>query len=260
MGCSGSKTASGKTADSNAVPVEAETKAPAPAAPEGDYKVNIEREEDGASFGVSIVAMSDGTFKVTSVKEDGLIPAWNTKNVNTPEVCCKAGDFIVTVNGIFGDTTAMQEQLKGKSVTMALKRPTPSDAQPPVQVAPAAAEAAPAAEPAAEPPVAEELTTEAATAPAEKAPEESAPAADAAVVEDELLAAQTQSPRSPAAAEGGDELDTARVVDAPAEPAAARQATTRASMDVGMEQEVNVDASEMAGGGEDAKLCRMSIC
>lgn len=145
MGCSGSTAAQPK---------------PVAAAPEGDYKVTIERADD-AKMGLSIVTMTDNTIKINALKDEGLVSDWNKKNEEaSPELMVKEGDLILAVNGVFVDVEAMKKEMEQKTFTMTLKRapvvtPEPEEAAP----TPAAA-----AEPAAEPPV-NDATTENVAAP-----------------------------------------------------------------------------------------------
>lgn len=147
MGCSGSTAAQPK---------------PVAAAPEGDYKVTIERADD-AKMGLSIVTMTDNTIKINALKEEGVVPDWNKKNEEaSPELMVKEGDLILAVNGVFVDVEAMKKEMQG-TFTMTLKR-APAVTPEPEEAAPAPAETAAAAEPAAEPPV-NDATTENVAAP-----------------------------------------------------------------------------------------------
>jgi len=148
MGCSGSTAAQPK---------------PVAAAPEGDYKVTIERADD-AKMGLSIVTMTDNTIKINALKEEGLVSDWNKKNEEaSPELMVKEGDLILAVNGVFVDVEAMKKEMEQKMFTMTLKRAPPVVTPEPEEAAPAP-ETTAAAEPAAEPPV-NDATTENVAAP-----------------------------------------------------------------------------------------------
>merc|ERR550514_777035 len=150
MGCSGSKTAA-KAQASPAAPAAAETT-------EADFKINIENSTGDADMGLVVQYPEKKYILVESVKEEGLIPSWNKANENTPEVQVKAGDFIVAINGKFGDSDAMLAECKAKSVSLAVKRAPQAAA--PAEEAPAAQTSATAAS-AAEAPAAENLAAEA---------------------------------------------------------------------------------------------------
>merc|ERR550514_2350192 len=99
MGCSGSKTAA-KAQASPAAPAAAETS-------EADFKINIENPTCDTGLGLVIQCPEKKYILVESIKEEGLIPSWNKANENTPDMQVKAGDFIVVINGKFGDSDAM---------------------------------------------------------------------------------------------------------------------------------------------------------
>merc|ERR1719409_947362 len=108
MGCSGSKTAAKAAASPAAPPAAAET-------PEGDFKINIENPTGDAGLGLVVKSQEKKYFLVESIKDEGLFPSWNKANANTPDVQLKAGDFIVMINGKFGDSDAMLAECKAKS-------------------------------------------------------------------------------------------------------------------------------------------------
>jgi len=219
MGCGGSKQ-------------QAAAAAPAKV-PEGDFKVTLERTAE-ETLGLSIVQMTDKTYRVNGVKEEGLVPDWNKKNENTPDVLVKENDLIVAVNDVFGDLEAMQKQLTSQKVTMAIKRPevaAPATEAPPAEAAPAAD--APAADAAAPDPDAAAADAAAADAAAtekvaEPSAEPSAEPAPAAAESEAAAAAEGQTAAEPVAqttegaalaAEGGEAAETAEKAAEPvAEP------------------------------------------
>lgn len=181
MGCGGSKTSK---ADASSPPPAATTEAP-----EGDFKVTFENPTGSVSMGIVAKFPEKKYILVESMKDEGLIPAWNKANENTPEVQVNAGDLLLVVNGIFGNSDAMLEECKAKSIVVLVKRAASAVVAPaaeaPVTEAPTAE--GPAAEgPSSEEPVpqAEAPAVEAAAgAPAVEAPAGEAPAAEIPVVE-----------------------------------------------------------------------------
>jgi len=173
MGCGGSKTA----------------KASAPSQiPEGDFKIILENAAGSESLGATVNFPEKKYILVEAVSEEGLIPAWNKRCENMPEMQMKAGDLIVVVNGVFGNSDLMLAELKSMAITPTVKggaiaAETPA-AEAPAAEAPAAEAAAPAAEaPAAEAPAAEAPAAEAPAAelapPAPQGPAAESPAAEA---------------------------------------------------------------------------------
>jgi hypothetical protein len=205
MGCSSSKSAS---------------KAPAQAAtavPEGDFKINLENPTGDLGMGVTVQQPEKKYILVEIVKDEGLIPAWNKNNENTPEVQVKPGDLIVVINGKFGNSEEMLAECKTSTITLAVKRA----ASPAEETVAEKLEAdRPATSgPAAEGPAAE---TPAAEAEAAEAPLAQAPAA-------ETLAAEASAPVSPTAE--GSQAQQAPAANtpsagAPAEEAPAAQSAT----------------------------------
>lgn len=220
MGCGGSKAA--------AAPAAAKT------APEGDYKVVLERNGDAETLGLTIVGIADHTLLVERLKEEGLVPAFNKTVENTPEGQVNAGDYIVAVNTVFGDVEAMRAQLKEKTVNLTMKRKA---AEAPAAEATAATPAAPAtegnetapvAEPAAEPAAAAEEakatdaapTEEPKAAEGEAASAEPAPAtaeAEAAPAPTEEPAPQAETAVEPASIQASDEDQLVPIAEEPLE-------------------------------------------
>jgi hypothetical protein len=123
MGCSGSK-ASQATAP---VAVKAGTPATAQGEsasqiPEGDFKINFENVSGSEKLGAVAQFPETKYILIESVKEEGLIPSWNKGCENTPEMQVKAGDLIVVVNGVFGNSDLMIAELKSKAITLTVKR------------------------------------------------------------------------------------------------------------------------------------------
>eukprot|EP00929_Paragymnodinium_shiwhaense_P002077 TRINITY_DN102285_c0_g1_i1.p1 TRINITY_DN102285_c0_g1~~TRINITY_DN102285_c0_g1_i1.p1 ORF type:complete len:225 (+),score=70.13 TRINITY_DN102285_c0_g1_i1:132-806(+) len=186
MGCSGSK---------GAAPT---------AAPEGDFKLTVERTDAAQSVGVTIVASSAPVgILVQGLKQEGLVPAYNKQYDNTPEQQVIAGDVIVAVNSVFGNFEQMMKELAQQKVTLTMKRSAASAAE--AATKPVAAEAAP--EPAAEPVAADEAAAAPVAPPAaagEGGKEEEARATEAAVAEagEAAVAASAPTPvNSPVGAE-----------------------------------------------------------
>lgn len=217
MGCNGSK--------QQAAPAPNLLQNPEPAgakpavAPEGDYSVVLERSDDAETLGLSIVD-GKGSFTITVVKEDGMVPSYNKKDDTTPEQQVKVGDVIVAVNSAFGDSEAMKKEMKEKTVTLTLKRKAEEspEAAAPVENTPAAEEGAAAADATAAEPAAAEAAAEPATEPVP---------ADAAAVVDEAAAADVTAAEGATAEPAADtstEVATEVVVVA-AEPPAERAAS-----------------------------------
>eukprot|EP00929_Paragymnodinium_shiwhaense_P054773 TRINITY_DN2744_c0_g1_i1.p2 TRINITY_DN2744_c0_g1~~TRINITY_DN2744_c0_g1_i1.p2 ORF type:complete len:304 (-),score=116.66 TRINITY_DN2744_c0_g1_i1:243-1154(-) len=192
MGCTGSKTASAAAA------------APIVAAPEGDYKLTVERTDAAQSVGLTIVANSEPAgILVQGLKEEGLVPTYNKQYENTPEQQVREGDVIVAVNAVFGDFEQMKKELEQQKISMIMKRPattTPDLTEQPKQEGEAAGE-----------PVASAAVT-AEAAPAVEAQAETAPA-DAAAV------AETSAAAPVAEAASAETAPAAEAVEAPVAPA-----------------------------------------
>eukprot|EP00929_Paragymnodinium_shiwhaense_P054774 TRINITY_DN2744_c0_g1_i2.p2 TRINITY_DN2744_c0_g1~~TRINITY_DN2744_c0_g1_i2.p2 ORF type:complete len:257 (-),score=93.69 TRINITY_DN2744_c0_g1_i2:243-1013(-) len=204
MGCTGSKTASAAAA------------APIVAAPEGDYKLTVERTDAAQSVGLTIVANSEPAgILVQGLKEEGLVPTYNKQYENTPEQQVREGDVIVAVNAVFGDFEQMKKELEQQKISMIMKRPattTPDLTEQPKQEGEAAGE-----------PVASAAVT-AEAAPAVEAQAETAPADAAAVAETSAAAPVAEA----ASAETAPEAEAVEAPVAPAEEedAAAPEAAT----------------------------------
>jgi hypothetical protein len=119
MGCSSSKTAQAKAAQAGA-PVAALPEAPL-LIPEGDFKINLENATCSEDLGIEANFPQKKYIVVDSVREVGLIPAWNKGKENTPELQVKAGDSIVVINGVFGDSDLMLAEVKSKEITLVVK-------------------------------------------------------------------------------------------------------------------------------------------
>eukprot|EP00929_Paragymnodinium_shiwhaense_P035785 TRINITY_DN19282_c0_g1_i1.p1 TRINITY_DN19282_c0_g1~~TRINITY_DN19282_c0_g1_i1.p1 ORF type:complete len:222 (-),score=62.31 TRINITY_DN19282_c0_g1_i1:289-891(-) len=163
MGCSGSKNAAGAPA------------APAAAAPEGDFKLTLERADAAQAMGLLIVASTDPVgIQVQAVKEDGLVPTYNKQYESTPEQQVKSGDIIVAINSVFGDFELMKKEFEQQKLSLTLRRPAaivqPAEEQPNEGTG-APADAAET--------VVVTADVKAEVAPAEAAPAEAAPAAAA---------------------------------------------------------------------------------
>ena len=118
---------------------------------------------------------------VHAVKDAGLIPDWNKRNENTPDVQIKPGDIFLVINGVFGDTDLMMKEVADqKSLSITVKR---ADAAPVAAPAPAEAPVTPE-EPAAEP---------ATEAPAAEAPAAEAPPGEAAAAEESTTMKHTSA-------------------------------------------------------------------
>jgi len=67
-----------------------------------------------------------------------LIPSWNKGCENTPEMQVQAGDCIVAVNGVFGNTDLMRAELKSTIICLTVKRGQLATGAPAAEVPPAA--------------------------------------------------------------------------------------------------------------------------
>lgn len=225
MGCNGSK--------QQAAPAPNLLQNPEPAgakpavAPEGDYSVVLERSGDAETLGLSIVD-GKGSFTITVVKEDGMVPSYNKKDDTTPEQQVKVGDVIVAVNSAFGDSEAMKKEMKEQTVTLTLKRKAEEspEAAAPVENTPAAEEGAAADATAAEP-AAAEAAAEPATEPVP---------ADAAAVVDEAAAADVTAAEG-ATAEPAADTSTEVAVVAAEPPAEAEQSRTQDDEEIPVDEE-----------------------
>jgi len=131
MGCGGSKTATANTAP-----------AAAPAAAQGDFKINLDNASGSKSLGAVAIFPENKYILVESVKEEGLISSWNQGCENTPEMQVKAGDLIVVINGVFGNSDLMMAELKSKEIILTVKRGQSATEESPSQIPEGAAQAA----------------------------------------------------------------------------------------------------------------------
>jgi len=100
---------------------------------EGDFKVQLEKSSDHDTLGVAVLCPSNQFMVVQSVREEGMIPAWNRgcHENSTPELLVKPGDIIVAVNGIFANATGMKREIsRQKSVIASIKRAVPEEDDP----------------------------------------------------------------------------------------------------------------------------------
>eukprot|EP00929_Paragymnodinium_shiwhaense_P112514 TRINITY_DN80774_c0_g1_i1.p1 TRINITY_DN80774_c0_g1~~TRINITY_DN80774_c0_g1_i1.p1 ORF type:complete len:200 (-),score=38.92 TRINITY_DN80774_c0_g1_i1:182-781(-) len=91
-----------------------------------EFRVDVQRSsaEGADQMGLAIQRMTDNTFIIESVKEDGLIPAWNKLKLklDEPELVVQSGDFIVAINGLSGDLDKMLATLQDTSVALTVRR------------------------------------------------------------------------------------------------------------------------------------------
>jgi hypothetical protein len=247
MGCGGSKTA------------KANVKADAPATtqgesasqiPEGDFKINLENASGSESLGAVAKFPETKFILIESVKEEGLIPAWNKGCENTPEMQVKSGDLIVVVNGVFGNSDLMLAELKSKAITLTVKRAQSATGTPAAEAPAAEAPAAATPEvPAAEAPVAEDVA--APEAPAEQTPAAESPAAEALVAE--APAVEAPATEEPAA--------VAPAADAPVMEAAAVEQPATESPAIDMSSvTVQAETGEVDSDAKEEKLCNLAMC
>lgn len=143
------------------------SKPAAPAAPEGDFKVTIQKTGDSHMLGVTVEETEDNTFLVKGFRDWGLIAKLNkTHHKETPPEqrvdirdqddyeyyfddnvgvvrsfrsgLVNTGDSILAVNGVFGDLEAMKEQLgkkskAGSTVVLTMKRAAAENPAPQVK-------------------------------------------------------------------------------------------------------------------------------
>jgi hypothetical protein len=119
MGCTSSNTAQAKTAQAVA-PVVAQSEVPL-LIPEGDFKIKLENATCSEHLGVKANFPQKKYIVVDSVNEEGLISAWTRGKENTPGFQVKAGDSIVVINGVFGDSDLMLAEVKSKEITLVVK-------------------------------------------------------------------------------------------------------------------------------------------
>jgi hypothetical protein len=246
MGCSGSKASQAKA------PAAAQAETPSQI-PEGDFKINLENVS-GSPYSLGAVAQFPESkyILIESVKEKGLIPSWNKGCENTPEMQVKAGDLIVVVNGVFGESDLMLAELKAKAITLTVKRGQPATAtqaaEAPASEAAAAATPVAAEAPAVEAPAAEAAVADAAAAPVAEAPSEEAPVAESTAAEAPVVKvlAETPAAAEPAA--------VATAAAASEEPAVKSPAVVMPQINVQAEDgEISADARE-------ERLCNLCVC
>lgn len=100
---------------------------------EGDFKVQLEKSSDHDTLGVAALCPGNQFMVVQSVREEGMIPAWNRgcHENTTPELLVKPGDIIVAVNGILANSDGMKREiLRQKSVIASIKRALPQEDDP----------------------------------------------------------------------------------------------------------------------------------
>jgi hypothetical protein len=89
---------------------------------EGDFKVVIEKTDNGEKVGITVVHLGKTCLLVQELRE-GLISSYNGRNENVPEIQLISNDIIVAVNGVSGDVGQMTKQLaEERSLTLTVKR------------------------------------------------------------------------------------------------------------------------------------------
>jgi hypothetical protein len=94
--------------------------------PEGDFKIHIEDASASKALGIKATFPQKKYIVVERINE-GLISAWNLNMdlcmEHPAEMQVKAGDSIVAINSVFGDSDLMlDEVVRAKSITLAIKR------------------------------------------------------------------------------------------------------------------------------------------
>lgn len=232
MGCGGSKKAApevtGVAPESkvlNDEKTDVEAVAGAPLA--FDFTVVVERAAS-ESLGVKVDypgCKSNSALEVLLVRPEGLIPDWNSKNKDKPDVLVKEGDLIIGVNGVQGDADKMMSEVTAKAVTLLIQRAPETEK--------AATEAPVLLEPAAEP-----VATEIAEAKTEEP--------------------QAQGDQSNEATEPVVESDVAIVVTPPAEDA--QDVTVEEAPKVDDQAAVQVCEPEEGEMGTEAEKKTCAFC
>jgi len=249
MGCGGSKTASANVkADA---PATTQGESPSQI-PEGDFKINLENASGSESLGAVAKFPETKFILIESVKEEGLIPAWNKGCENTPEMQVKSGDLIVVVNGVFGNSDLMLAELKSTAITLTVKRAQSATGTPAAEAPAAEAPAAGTPEvPAVEAPVAEGVA--APEAPAEQTPAAESPAAEA-------LAAEAPAAQAPATEEPAAVAPTFYTPVAVVEAAAVEQPAAESPAIDMSSVTVQAEAGEVDADAKEEKLCNLAMC
>jgi hypothetical protein len=241
MGCSGSKTGKANTAPADAT-AAAQAESPAQI-PEGDFKIHLVNASGSQPLGAVVKFPANMYILVESVKQEGLIPEWNKGCENTPEMQVNAGDFIVVINGVFGNSDLMLPELFSKAITLTVKRGQAlTDMRVPEAPAAAAAQGPAAPVPAAEAPAMESAVEN----PVAEVAEWKTAAAEVAVTE--AAAAERPAVETPV-------LSPERLV-AEAPPAYVSAVFPEASGFV----EVGCDDAEVDTSAKEERLCNLAIC
>merc|ERR1712176_1316873 len=66
------------------------------------------------SIGISVLFPEHKSVKINSVKSSGLLPNWNRQHQDKPEYMVRAGDVIVSANGVFDNSVLMMAQLRDR--------------------------------------------------------------------------------------------------------------------------------------------------
>eukprot|EP00929_Paragymnodinium_shiwhaense_P015980 TRINITY_DN124084_c0_g1_i1.p1 TRINITY_DN124084_c0_g1~~TRINITY_DN124084_c0_g1_i1.p1 ORF type:complete len:246 (-),score=61.01 TRINITY_DN124084_c0_g1_i1:210-947(-) len=93
----------------------------------GDYMIGLARTSGLESVGVVVVPMSNKTYKVLEIKEEGLIPDWNKAHERTPFLLVKEKDIILAVNGVSGNVKEMMLEFQQESIHCLMKHGKPDD-------------------------------------------------------------------------------------------------------------------------------------
>jgi len=91
---------------------------------EGDYQVTLRRSKDSTeTLGMRLVNVGRVSLKVRELKAEGLVPLWNQRHIQSPDMLVAKGDIIVAVNKTSGNCNKMLARLNDKVITMTFKRP-----------------------------------------------------------------------------------------------------------------------------------------
>lgn len=92
-----------------------------PAGPAVEFAVRVTKSV-GQGLGMDIDILDKNNCQIIGMKEEGLVSAYNL--TTEPETQVRAGDFIVSVNGVTGDPqTLVKEMQKTGEMNIAVRRP-----------------------------------------------------------------------------------------------------------------------------------------
>eukprot|EP00927_Polykrikos_kofoidii_P087221 TRINITY_DN9993_c0_g1_i2.p1 TRINITY_DN9993_c0_g1~~TRINITY_DN9993_c0_g1_i2.p1 ORF type:complete len:320 (+),score=55.73 TRINITY_DN9993_c0_g1_i2:97-1056(+) len=92
------------------------------APPAADFEVVLERRLYGETLGLAMSTHNKKLLQVEKLRTKGMIPAWNASHESTPEVQVRIGDWVLAVNGVWGNADLMITEVVQETVRLSIKR------------------------------------------------------------------------------------------------------------------------------------------